>query len=80
MTNVERARCEKLVEEAKDKLISADIEYAKYERLQKENAVISAECALRLADQWRGYAEGIYQALAVIGYSSKQMEELTEKI
>lgn len=47
---------------------------------RKRGEKVGAECALRNADQLRGYAEGIYQALAVIGYSSERMKELTGKI
>ena len=80
MTKVEQKRCEKLIEEAERNIENSDIEYAKYERLKKEEKKIDAECALRNADQLHGYAEGIYQALVVIGYSSANMEELTERI
>ena len=80
MTKVEKQRCEKLVEEAERNLENSDLEYSKYERLKKEEEKNDAECALRNADQLRGYAEGIYQALVVIGYSSESMKELTEKI
>ena len=41
---------------------------------------IDAQIAMRKASYHRGYAEGIYQALVVIGYSSAGMEELTERI
>ena len=80
MTKIEKERCEKLIEEAEINLERSDMEYSKYERLRKEEKKIDAECALRNADQLRGYAEGIYQALAVIGYSSESMKELTERI
>lgn len=80
MTKIERKRCERLIEEAEINLERSDMEYSKYERLRKEEKKVDAECALRNADQLRGYAEGIYQALAVIGYSSTSMKELTEKI
>lgn len=80
MTNAEKKRCERLIEEAEKKLENSDMEYSKYERLLKEEKKVDAECALRNADQLCGYAEGIYQALAVIGYSSERMKELTEKI
>lgn len=79
MTKIEKQRCEKLIEEAERNLNNSDMEYSKYERLKGEKK-IDAECALRKADQLRGYAEGIYQALAVIGYSSESMKELTERI
>lgn len=80
MTKIEKARCEKLIEEAERNLENSDTEYSKYERFKKEEKKIDAECALRNADQLRGYAEGIYQALTVIGYYSASMKELTERI
>lgn len=79
MTKIEKQRCENLIEEAERNLNNSNMEYSKYERL-KEEKKIDAECALRNADQLRGYAEGIYQALTVIGYYSASMEELTEII
>ncbi len=79
MTKIERKRCEKLIDEAERNLENSDMEYSKYEGLKQKNK-IDAECALRNADQLRGYAEGIYQALAVIGYSSGSMKKLGELI
>lgn len=70
----------KLIEEAERNLENSNIEYSKYERFKREEKKIDAECALRNADQLCGYAEGICQALVVIGYSSASMKELTEKI
>lgn len=80
MTKAEKERCEKLIAEAERNLENSDIEYSKYERFRKEEKKVDAECALRNADQLRGYAEGIHQALAVIGYSSVSMKELSEMI
>lgn len=80
MTKIEKARCEKLIEEAERNLENSNIEYSKYERLKREGKKVDAACALRNADQLCGYAEGIYQALAIIGYFSESMKELTERI
>lgn len=80
MTKVEKRRCEKLIEEAERNLENSNIEYSKYERLKREEKKVDAECALRNADQLRGYAEGIYQSLAVIGYSSESMKKLGDLI
>ena len=80
MMKIEKQRCEKLIEEAERNLENSNIEYSKYKRFKREEKKIDAECALRNADQLCGYAEGIYQALVVIGYSSASMKELTEKI
>lgn len=80
MTKIEKAKCERLIEEAERNMENSNIEYAKYERLKREEKKVDAECALRNADQLCGYAEGIYQALSVIGYSSESMKALTERI
>lgn len=80
MTRTEKQRCEYLIAEAKRILENSNIEYSKYERLQKEEKKVDAECALRNADQLRGYAKGIYQSLAVIGYSSESMKKLGDLI
>lgn len=78
MTKRETLKCEKLAEEALRSLENSDIEYSKYERLKKEEKKVDAECALRNADQLLGYVQGIYQALAVIGYQSEKMKALTD--
>ena len=80
MTKIEKARCEKLIEEAERNLENSNIEYSKYERLKREGKKVDVACALRNADRLCGYAEGIYQALVIIGYSSESMKELTERI
>lgn len=80
MTKTEKLRCERLIKEAERNLENSNIEYSKYERLKREGKKVDAVCALRNADQLCGYAEGIYQALTVIGYSSESMKELTERI
>lgn len=78
MTKQEKLKCEKLAEEALRSLENSNIEYSKYKRLEKEEKQIDAECALRNADQLLGYAQGIYQALAVLGYQSEKMKALTD--
>ena len=78
MTKQEKFKCEKLAEEALRNLENSNIEYAKYERLKKEEKKTDAECSLRNADQLLGYAQGIYQALAVLGYQSEKMKALTD--
>ena len=78
MTKQEKNKCEGLMKEALRNLENSNIEYAKHERLKKEEKKTDAECALRNADQLRGYAEGIYQALVCIGYQSEKMKALTD--
>lgn len=79
MTKVEKQRCEKLTEEAVKNLNLSDMYWQKYEKLKEQEKKTDTEIAMRQADQHIGYAEGIYQALTVIGYYSASMEELTER-
>lgn len=78
LTKQEKLQCEKLADEALRSLENSDIEYSKYERFQKEEKKVDAECALRYADQLLGYAQGIYQALVVIGYNCEKMKTVTD--
>ena len=71
---------EKLIEEAKRNLNHSNEEYKEYIRLHKKGDVIGSTMALRNAAQGHGYAAGIYQVLAVIGYSDVSMSELKERI
>lgn len=48
------------------------------ERLRKEGKEVDAECKLRLADQEIGYAEGINQTLATLGFKHDRMKELSK--
>ena len=80
MTKIEKQRCENLIEEAKENLNQSDMYWEKYEKLKEQEKKTDIEISMRQADQHRGYAEGIYQALVVIGYSSASMKELTERI
>lgn len=80
MTKIEKQRCEKLIEKAKENLDLSDMYWKDYEKLKERENKTDTEIAMRQADQHIGYAEGIYQALVVIGYSSTSMEELTERI
>ena len=80
MTKAEKAKCKQLADEALVKLNDSEEEYEKYEKCKKKGNMTDAHIALRDADQDWGYAQGIYQALVVIGYRGKEMEELSEKI
>lgn len=80
MTKIEKQRCEKLIEKAKENLNLSDMYWKDYEKLKERENKTDTEIAMRQADQHKGYAEGIYQALVVIGYSSASMKELTERI
>lgn len=76
MTKVERDYCIKLMNEAIMKAHDAHGAYTSYQKLLKEGKTIDAECKLRQADAELGYAEGIRQALACIGFRHDSMKEL----
>lgn len=77
MTKLETMKCEKLMDEAieyaidaRDKLAVAEKHPDATERYVLEN----------MAHNHRGYAEGINQALAVIGFKHNRMKELGKLI
>lgn len=78
MTKIEYGKCVKLMEEAIRKANNSNEDYRAYERLKKEWKSVDAECKLRLADQEIGYAEGINQVLATLGFKHDRMKELSE--
>lgn len=78
MTKIENILCEKLMNDAIKKANNSKEDYKTYEKLLKDGKKVDAECRLRLADQEIGYAEGIRQALACIGFSHNRMKELDE--
>lgn len=80
MTKIEKRRCEQLAQEALKSLRNASTEYGEWELLGRGNSPTAAQISLRKADRHQGYAEGIYQALVVIGYNSESMKELSELI
>ena len=77
MNKIEYRKCEKLMEEAIQKAKQADGEYKAYNQLIKKDK-IKAEIEQRKADQHIGYAEGINQVLAVIGFKHERMKELSD--
>lgn len=78
MTKIEYGKCEKLMEEAIRKTLDFNVDYKEYERLHEEGKEVDAKCKLRLADQEIGYAEGINQALAMLGFKHDRMKELSD--
>lgn len=80
MTKLEYMKCEKLMNEAIRNAENANESWKKYERYKKENNMIEAEIGMRESDYHRGYAEGINQVLAVIGFKHEQMAELSKMI
>lgn len=80
MTKLEYIRCEKLLNEAISNAETANELWKKYEKYKKENNMIEAEICMRESDYHRGYAEGINQVLAVIGFKHELMVELGKMI
>ncbi|WP_234121191.1 hypothetical protein [Clostridium hydrogenum] len=76
MTNLEKSKCEKLCKEAINSIEEANELYKKAEKVDKE--LHEATMKLRRADQKQGYAEGINQVLAIIGYKSESMKQLSK--
>ncbi len=72
MNKVERDKCEKLINEANKNIYEAREQWVKYEKYKKECNEVETEIALRNFESHKGYAEGIYQALAVIGYNKSE--------
>lgn len=78
MNKLEYEKCEKLMEEAIIKANNSIENYKAYERLLKEGKKVDAEYKFRLADQEIGYAEGINQVLATLGFKHDRMKELSK--
>lgn len=78
MTKIEYGKCVKLMEDAIRKAINSSEDYKAYERLRKEGKEIDAKCKQRVADQELGYADGINQVLATLGFKHDRMKELSE--
>lgn len=80
MTKQEKDKCEKLLNEAALNLDRADAEWEDYEDAKRDGYYDDEEISLRQFENHHGYAEGIYQALAVLGYKSEKMAEIGKRI
>ena len=78
MTKAEYGKCEKLLTEAIENARCAKFLWKEYEKYSNENNNVEAEVNMRNSDQHYGYAEGIHQALAVLGFKHEKMKELSE--
>lgn len=74
MTKVEYARCERLMEEAIQKATQAKEEFDKA-RLEKD--IYDLQILMESAQNHLGYAEGINQALVVLGFKHDRIKELS---
>lgn len=79
MTKQEKDKCEKLLNEVAMSLDRADDKWKNYEDAKRGGCDCDKEVSLRDFENHRGYAEGIYQALAVLGYKSEKMMEIIKK-
>lgn len=77
MTKLEIMKCEKLMDEAIEYAIDANDKFAV---AAKHPDATEREILLNTAHNHRGYAEGINQALAVIGFKHELMVELEKLI
>ena len=83
MTNIEKAKAEKLIDEVIKiirKYQDTNDDWKAYERCKEENDLVSAETYLRKFQDGISYAEGIYKALVVIGFTHPKMKELSDML
>lgn len=74
MTKSEKEKCEKLCLEAIRNIERASLLYKEVRKIGIDK--VSVE--LREADQKQGYAEGINQVLATLGYKSNSTKKLSK--
>lgn len=83
MTNIEKAKAEKLIDEVIKvirKYQDTNDDWKAYEHCKEENDLVSAETYLRKFQDGISYAEGIYKALVVIGFTHPKMKELSDML
>ena len=80
MTKSEKHNCELLMYEAISNAENAKMEYAEAKKHLVDANELEREIAQRKADQHIGYAEGIHQALSVIGFKHEDMKRLENLI
>lgn len=78
MNITEYKKCEKLMEEAIRKAKQSDDEYKEADCHLNVGNKMAYGIELRKADQHYGYADGINQALATIGFKHDRMKELSK--
>jgi hypothetical protein len=76
MTIQENTKCIKVLDEAIKAVKQAKHEFTESERFYKEGDEIKAEIEQRKADNHMGYAEGINQVLATLGFKHSEIIEL----
>ena len=80
MTNTEKIKAEKFLDEAIRKHKNTINDWKEYERCKKENDLVLAETYLRKFQDGISYAEGIYNALVAIGFTHPRMKEFSDML
>lgn len=80
MTNKEKVKAEKILDEAIRKYQNANNDWKEYEHYKKENDLVSAEIYLRKFSSAVNYAGGIYAALVAIGFNHPKMKEFSDML
>lgn len=80
MTNTEKSKAEKTLDEAIRKYKNASDDFEKYKCYMKKGDYASAETYLRKFQDAISYSEGIYYALAVIGFHHPKMKEFSDML
>lgn len=75
MTKLEYVKCEKLMEEAIKKAKAANEDFSNYNAEKDET---NKRILLERGQNRLGYAEGIHQALAVLGFKHTRMKMLED--
>lgn len=75
MTKVEKVKCEKLMEEAIRNAEAANEDFSNYS-VEKDET--NGRILLERGQNRLGCAEGIYQALVVLGFKHTRMKELSD--
>lgn len=78
MTKLEKSKAEKLIDDALRKYKESQDDWKSYETSKKENNITEAKLHLMKFQSNRSYAQGIYQALVVLGFKHPKMEEFTK--
>lgn len=76
MTKIENDKCIKLMNEAIANIQNSKIEYQESEKYIKAGNRVQWELCQRKADQHYGYAMGINQVLATLGFNHEDMKIL----
>ena len=75
MTKAEKVKCEKLMEEAINHAEAANEDFSNYS-VEKDET--NGRILLERGQNLLGYAEGIHQALVVLGFKHTRMKELSD--